>query len=68
MLCYRRWGHNEMDNPSFTQPIMYKTIENHLPVSQLYAGKLMVSINLLSFFTKLCSYLYCSENAPHFCS
>jgi 2-oxoglutarate dehydrogenase E1 component len=41
MVCYRRHGHNEMDEPSFTQPQMYKAIRDKAPVYQIYAGKLV---------------------------
>jgi 2-oxoglutarate dehydrogenase E1 component len=41
MFCYRRYGHNEGDEPSFTQPLMYKAIRNHPPTSEIYATKLV---------------------------
>jgi 2-oxoglutarate dehydrogenase E1 component len=41
MFCYRRYGHNEGDEPSFTQPLMYKAIRHHPPTSEIYAKKLV---------------------------
>jgi len=41
MICYRRHGHNEGDDPSYTQPIMYRKIKEHPPVGALYAEKLV---------------------------
>jgi len=41
MFCYRRFGHNETDEPSFTQPLMYRAIKDHPSVLELYAAKLV---------------------------
>ncbi len=41
MFCYRRFGHNEGDEPSFTQPLMYKAIRAHPSTSKIYAKRLI---------------------------
>ncbi len=41
MFCYRRFGHNEGDEPAFTQPIMYRNIRAHETTVQLYARRLV---------------------------
>ena len=40
MVCYRKWGHNEGDDPQYTQPQMYSLIKNHVGVRDLYQQKL----------------------------
>ena len=41
IFCYRRFGHNEGDEPMFTQPFMYKTIKKHKTTLQLYSERLI---------------------------
>ena len=41
IISYRRYGHNEGDEPAFTQPVMYKTIGSHDSISKIYASQLI---------------------------
>lgn len=41
LVCYRKYGHNEGDEPAFTQPGMYREIDNHDPVRDIYARHLL---------------------------
>ena len=40
LIGYRRFGHNETDEPAYTQPLMYERIKKHPPVRKLYAEQL----------------------------
>ena len=46
ILCYRKYGHNEGDEPRFTQPLLYKIIEQHPNPRDIYSGRL-VDLNLM---------------------
>jgi len=41
LIGYRRFGHNETDEPAYTQPLMYAKIRSHPPVREIYAGQLV---------------------------
>jgi 2-oxoglutarate dehydrogenase E1 component len=43
MYCYRRYGHNETDEPSFTQPKLYKTIHSHPAVTKIFKARMLRS-------------------------
>jgi multifunctional 2-oxoglutarate metabolism enzyme len=47
LIGYRRYGHNETDEPAYTQPLMYERIKNHPPAHKLYAERL-VSENVVA--------------------
>lgn len=46
MICYRKHGHNESDEPAFTQPTLYKRIAQHPPVSSLYHRELVADATI----------------------
>ncbi|KAF7562538.1 hypothetical protein G7046_g1585 [Stylonectria norvegica] len=41
LVCYRKFGHNEFDQPSFTQPLMYKRVAGQMPTLKIYTQKLV---------------------------
>jgi 2-oxoglutarate dehydrogenase E1 component len=41
MVCYRRWGHNEADEPAVTQPLMYAAIRKHPRLVELHTERLI---------------------------
>ncbi|XP_077468619.1 2-oxoglutarate dehydrogenase-like, mitochondrial isoform X4 [Stigmatopora argus] len=69
LVCYRRFGHNEMDEPSFTQPLMYKQIRRQEHVLKKYSDKLIADrvVTLQEFeeevakYDKICEEAYASS-------
>jgi 2-oxoglutarate dehydrogenase E1 component len=75
MYCYRKWGHNEGDEPSFTSPIMYGKIQDHKSPSQVYTEHLVnigdmsreeTDALILEFRGKLEAALTEVKQAPHY--
>jgi len=52
LLCYRRYGHNEADEPKFTQPLLYKAIEKHANPKEVYAKKLETEGTIAAGYAK----------------
>ncbi|XP_076980756.1 2-oxoglutarate dehydrogenase-like, mitochondrial isoform X4 [Tamandua tetradactyla] len=65
LVCYRRRGHNEMDEPMFTQPLMYKQIHRQAPVLKKYADKLIAegTVTLQEFEEEIAKYDRICEEA-----
>uniref|UniRef100_UPI00398F6A1A 2-oxoadipate dehydrogenase complex component E1 n=1 Tax=Pristiophorus japonicus TaxID=55135 RepID=UPI00398F6A1A len=73
LLCYRQWGHNELDEPTFTNPTMYKIIRSRKSIPDLYSEQLVadgllteqeVSHIKTSYYSKLNDHL---SNTTSFC-
>lgn len=45
--CFRRWGHNELDDPTITNPLMYKIIQNRASIPDRYVEKL-IDVNIIT--------------------
>ena len=52
LICYRRFGHNEGDEPSFTQPLMYKKIRSHPSPVKVYGEKLVKENSITENYLK----------------
>ncbi|MDE2406138.1 MAG: 2-oxoglutarate dehydrogenase E1 component [Sphingomonadales bacterium] len=66
MWCYRRFGHNEGDEPSFTQPLMYDRIRAHPPVSKIYADRLVAEGMIEPGFLAETEAVFVSHLEEHF--
>lgn len=64
LVCYRRHGHNEVDEPSITQPIMYQKIKKCFTIQEIYLKKLKKEKIVSSNYTKSISKLY-RESLEH---
>lgn len=53
VLCYRKYGHNEGDEPRFTQPLLYKEIANHKNPRDIYAEKLIAEGSIDEAYSKM---------------
>lgn len=59
LLCYRKYGHNEADEPTYTQPLLYKKIKQLPPISRFYANRLIdAKLIFPDELEKLYSYTY----------
>jgi 2-oxoglutarate dehydrogenase E1 component len=67
MFCYRRRGHNEADEPSGTQPLMYQKIRKQRTTRELYAEKLILegTISEAQDHQMVSDYRSCLENGEH---
>ena len=66
MVCYRRFGHNEADEPAFTQPLMYKKIKKRPSVLKIYTQKLFDNDEITEDETKQLSLDYKNQLKKHF--
>lgn len=53
-MCYRRYGHNELDEPMFTQPLMYQRIKQTKPVLVKYQKQILSEGVVNESYVKVC--------------